>query len=167
MAFLISALLTLLLAGSAAAQVQVDIGIHFAGPPRLVVVPEVQTVHYVASGPANLFFYGGQYWVFSNGGWYMSRAYNGPWFAVGPQYVPRPLLVVPVHYYRVPPGHWRAWNHHAPPRWGNEWGREWAARREWREHEERREWREHDRREGRDDRGEGRDRDRGERRGRH
>ena len=158
MTSVVVALLAVFLATPAGAQVHVDIGIRFPGPPPLVVVPEVPAVHYVTTGPANLFFYGGQYWIFSNGGWYMSRAYNGPWVGVTPHYVPRPVLLVPVQYYRVPPGHWRAWNHHAPPRWGNEWGREWAARREWHEREERREWR--DRGDGRD----GRDHDRGERR---
>jgi len=105
--------------------------------------------------------------VFNDGAWYVSRGYNGPWFAVGPQFVPRPVLLVPVHYYRVPPGHWRAWNRHAPPRWGHEWGGEWAARREWREQEERRQWRDRDRGDrGHDDRDHG-DRDHGDRRGRH
>jgi hypothetical protein len=51
-------------------------------PPRLVVVPEVQAVRYVPTASANLFFYGGKYWAFANGGWYTSRGYNGPWVVV-------------------------------------------------------------------------------------
>ena len=50
---------------------------------------------------------------------------------VAPQFVPRPVLLVPVNYYRVPPGHWKQWQKHRPPRWGNEWGREWADKRAW------------------------------------
>ena len=44
----------------------------------------------------------------------------------------RPLLLVPVRYYRARPSHWKQWHHQAPPRWDREWGREWADKREWR-----------------------------------
>jgi len=133
---LITALLALAAALSASAvparaQVHVDIGIRLPAPPHLVVVPEVRTVQYVPSVSANLFFYGSQYWVFHNGGWYVSRGYNGPWVVAAPQIVPRPVLLVPVQYYRVPPGHWKQWQRGHPPHWGNEWGREWAAKRNW------------------------------------
>ena len=130
---LIVALLAFVLVAPAHAQVHIDIGIHLPAPPRLVVVPEVRAVQYVPAAPANFFFYNGQYWVFVNGGWHVSAGYNGPWAAVAPQFVPRPVLLVPVHYYRVPPGHWKQWNKRHPPRWDNEWGREWAAKREWKE----------------------------------
>ena len=59
----------------------------------------------------------------------MSAGYNGPWIVVAPKVVPRPVLLVPVNYYRVPPGHWKQWQKQQPPRWGNEWGREWAEKR--------------------------------------
>jgi hypothetical protein len=131
MVTLIGALVALLLAAPAAAQVQIDIGIHLPAPPQLVVVPEVRTVQYVPAAPANLFFYDGQYWAFVNGGWHVSRVHNGPWVLVAPIFVPRPILLVPVSYYRVPPGHWKQWQRQAPPRWGNEWGREWSEKREW------------------------------------
>jgi hypothetical protein len=132
----VAGMLALFLAGTAHAQVHVDIGIHLPGPPQLVVVPEVRTVQYVPAASANLFFYGGQYWAYANGGWHVSRGYNGPWIVVGPQFVPRPILLVPVNYYRVPPGHWNQWARNHPPHWGHEWGHEWAERRAWRDHGE-------------------------------
>ena len=132
-------LIALVVAAPAVAQAQVqvhvDIGIRLPAPPRLVVVPQVPAVRYVAApaGPANLFFYGGQYWAFANGGWYVSGGYNGPWVVVAPEFVPRPVLFVPVQYYHVPPGHWKKWAAQRPPRWQEDWGREWADKREWKE----------------------------------
>jgi len=133
MHYVIVALLALILSGPGPAygQVQVDIGIHLPAPPPLVVVPGVPAVRYVPAAPANLFFYGGQYWVFVNDGWYMSAGHSGPWMLVPPHFVPRPVLLVPVRYYHAPPGHWKQWHHHAPPRWDHEWGGEWADKREW------------------------------------
>jgi hypothetical protein len=121
------------LVAPADAQVHVDIGIHFPSPPQLVVVPEVRAVRYVPTPSANLFFYGSQYWAFADGGWYTSRGYNGPWVVVAPTVVPRSVLLVPVNYYRAPPGHWKQWQKQRPPHWGNEWGREWAEKRQWKE----------------------------------
>jgi hypothetical protein len=128
--FSVSLLALVLLAAPAQAQVQVDIGFSFPAPPPLVVVPEVQTVQYVPDAPGNVFFYGSQYWVFRNGGWVAGRAHNGPWIVVAPQYVPRPILLVPVHYYRVPPGQWKKWHGNEAPRWSSKWGREWSEEHE-------------------------------------
>ena len=116
-------------------QVHVDIGIRLPAPPRLIVVPQVPEVRYVAAPatPGNLFFYNGQYWVFASGGWYVSGGYNGPWVVVAPQFVPRPVLFVPVRYYHIPPGHWKKWAAERPPHWQEDWGREWAEKREWKE----------------------------------
>ncbi len=132
-ASVIGTVLTVLLLASspASAQVHVDIGIHLPTPPALVVVSEVRAVRYAPQVSANLFFYSGQYWAFSSAGWYVSTGYNGPWIVVGPAFVPRPLLLVPVRYYRMPPGHWKQWNRREPPRWGHEWGPGWAAKRDW------------------------------------
>jgi hypothetical protein len=113
------------------AQVHVDIGIHLPAPPQLVVVPEVRAVQWVPTAPANLFFYERQYWAFVNGAWHVSRGHNGPWIVVAPTVVPRPVLLVPVSYYRVPPGHWKQWHRHGPPHWHREWGQDWAAKRQW------------------------------------
>ena len=134
-AFII-ALLAVVLVAPVDAQVQIDIGINLPGPPQLVVIPEVREVRYVPSAPANLFFYDGQYWAFVNGGWHVSARFNGPWIVITPVFVPRPVLLVPVSYYRVPPGHWKQWHRNAPPRWGHEWGREWSAKREWKDRDD-------------------------------
>jgi hypothetical protein len=153
----ILAMLAVVLVTPAHAQVYVDIGIHLPAPPRLVIVPEVRMVQYVPAAPANLFFYSNQYWAFANGGWHVGAGHNGPWIVVAPQFVPRPVLLVPVNYYRVPPGHWKQWQKQQPPRWGNEWGREWADKREWKD-------REHERDDDRDrgeGKGHGKDRGRG------
>jgi len=153
---MVVALLAVVLVTPVHAQVHVDIGIHFPAPPPLVVVPETPRVQYVPpvpAEPANLFFYNGQYWAFADGGWYVSSAYDGPWIVVAPEFVPRPVLLVPTRYYHVPPEHWRQWDHHQPPRWHEEWGREWAEKREWR-------GREHERDDDHDEhRGRGRGRD--------
>lgn len=130
------AVIACLAAAPVAAQVHIDIGIHLPAPPPLVVVPEVRAVQYVPSASANLFFYGNQYWVYANNGWYVSRGYNGPWVVVAPQVVPRPVLLVPVSYYRVPPGHWKQWQRKYPPQWGHEWGQEWAHKRSWKDRDD-------------------------------
>jgi hypothetical protein len=129
-------LLAFVVAGPAYAQVHIDIGIRLPSPPRLVVVPEVRSVQYVPDVQANLFFYSGQYWAFSNGGWHVSRGYNGPWIVVAPNVVPRSVLLVPVNYYHARPSNWNQWHRQQPPRWGHEWGPEWAQRREWRDRDD-------------------------------
>ncbi len=154
-ALIVALLLALVLAAPAVplapahAQVQVNIGINLPAPPPLVVVPEVRAVQYVTSAPYNLFVYEGQYWAFTNGGWYVAAGYNGPWIVVGPQFVPRPLLLVPVRYYHVPPGHWKQWERQRPPRWHDEWGREWAEKRQWRANKHDGDGGDHDRGRGR------------------
>jgi hypothetical protein len=117
----------------AQAQVHVEIGIHLPSPPQLVIIPQVPAVRYVPApaAPGNLFAYNGQYWAFANDGWYVSAGYNGPWVSVNPQFVPRPILLVPVQYYHVPPGHWKKWERGRPPHWQEDWGPEWADKREW------------------------------------
>lgn len=163
----IAVLLGFVLVAPAQAQVQVDIGIHLPALPRLVVVPQVPGVQYVPAAPGNLFYYNDQYWVFANGLWHVSRGYNGPWIVVAPQFVPRPVLLVPVRYYPVRPGHWQRWVDHYPPRWHHDWGRDWAHKREWthgargRDDDDRRGGRGRDRGRGDDD-----DDDRGKGRGR-
>jgi hypothetical protein len=126
------------LAVPAHAQVQVNVGIHLPGPPTLAVVPGAP-VYYAPRAPANVFFYGSQYWVFHGNGWFIGPTWNGPWAVVAPMHVPVPILRVPVRYYHVPPGHWKRWRADAPPRWDGHWGREWhesVHEREWREREE-------------------------------
>jgi hypothetical protein len=104
------------------AGVSVNIGINLGAPPPLVAIPGVG-VQYAPSLPDNYFFYGGQYYVFYNGGWFGSRYYNGPWIVVAPEYVPRPILAVPIRYYHRRPPEWAHWHRSGPPHWAPAWGR--------------------------------------------
>ena len=113
----------------APAQVSVDIGIHLGSPPPLVAVPS-SPVLYAPSVAANFFFYGDQYYVFRRGAWYVSPRHDGPWAVVAPEFVPRPILAVPVRYYRVPPPAWKPWHREAPPRWEARYGRRWEEHHE-------------------------------------
>jgi hypothetical protein len=106
------------------AGVGVNIGIDFPAPPPLIPVP-TGPVMYAPAAPVNYFFYAGQYYVFTGGVWYASGGYNGPWVAVAPEFVPRPILTVPVRYYRVPPREWRGWRREEAPHWEARWGRGW------------------------------------------
>ena len=137
--FMLAGCLVLAAALPAQAQIRIDVGIHLPGPPPLVVVPGAP-VYYAPSAQANVFFYGDQYWIFHSGGWHVGPTWSGPWVVIAPVHVPAPILRVPVRYYKVPPGHWKAWRHDAPPRWEAHYGREWreeAHDRQWREREER------------------------------
>ena len=125
---LIGGVAILMLVGSARladAQVSVNIGINLPGVPRLVAVPATP-VMYAPSVGANYFFYGNRYYVFANDGWFVSPGYNGPWTIVAPEFVPRPILRVPVQYYRVPPPAWRGWQRASAPRWEPRWGQRWV-----------------------------------------
>jgi hypothetical protein len=122
--------LAVFLLGAASADAQVSIQINVPVFPRLVLVPNYP-VYYAPSVRANYFFYDGFYWVFnvSDGYWYTSSWYNGPWVYVEPVFVPQFLLVVPYRYYPVRPAYWRGWSPDRPPRWGDHWGRDWEGRR--------------------------------------
>jgi hypothetical protein len=128
-AFMVAALLSMLApARLAHAGVSVNIGINLPAPPPIVAVPGTP-VMYAPSVDANYFAYGGQYYAFVGGAWYVSAAYGGPWAVVAPEFVPRPILAVPVRYYRVVPPGWRGWRREAPPHWEARWGRHWTERR--------------------------------------
>lgn len=58
--------------------------------------------------------HGGYYYLFHGGTWFYSGQYNGPWVALVIHQVPRPILSVPVTYYRIPPGHAKK---AGPPPW--------------------------------------------------
>jgi len=127
---LLAAIATTFIIGSAApaqAQVGVNPGSPVGGPPPFVMVPQ-SPVLYAPSVNANVFFYDGAYYVFGQGVWYMAPEYGGPWVALAPEVVPRPLLVVPVRYYRAPPPEWQPWRVEAAPRWRLSYGRLWTER---------------------------------------
>jgi hypothetical protein len=106
----------------------IDIGVHVAAYPELVLVPGYP-VYYDPRASTNYFYYDGLYWVYQSDSWYASSWYDGPWQAVGPESVPLFVLRVPVRYYRHPPVYFRGWSADAPPRWGEHWGRGWERRR--------------------------------------
>jgi hypothetical protein len=87
-----------------------------AEPPPLVVVPRTE-VYYAPSLPYNFFYYGGRYYTFHEGGWYWSGSVHGPWGFIEVGRVPRPVLAVPISYYKVRPVEWQGHKHHGPPPW--------------------------------------------------
>lgn len=105
----------------------VHIGIQIGAPPQLAVVPGMP-VYYAPALPYNYFFYGGEYYLFHNGTWLFAPGYKGPWRAIGVQFVPRPVLRVPVAYYAAPPRHWKR---HGPRPWTPAWGH----RKHWKDHD--------------------------------
>lgn len=84
-------------------------------PPQLVVVPG-SPVFYAPGARTNFFAYGGRYYTFHEGAWFVATSYGSPWVTIAPVKVPRPVLAVPVTYYKVPPGHAKKkMGHHCPP----------------------------------------------------
>ena len=86
-----------------------------AAPPQLVVVPG-SPVFYAPGASINFFAYAGRYYSFHDGAWFVATTYGSPWVTIAPAKVPRPVLAVPVTYYKVPPGHAKKkMGHHCPP----------------------------------------------------
>ena len=81
-------------------------------PPAVVVVPNTQ-VSYAPGVDFNLFVYGGRYYTFHDGSWFYATRHSGPWTFIATERVPRPVVGVPMKYYKVPPGH--AMKAAAPP----------------------------------------------------
>jgi len=86
-------------------------------PPHLVVVPGVPVVQYAPDLSYNYFAYGGRYYTYHEDAWFVAPGYGGPWTYVERVHVPRPVLGVPVRYYRVPPRHveYHEYHHHGHP----------------------------------------------------
>ena len=92
----------------------VNVGVHIGvpppppivmpAPPAIVVVPDTK-VYYVPSSSYNVFVYGGRYYSFHEGAWFFATTHKGPWAFIATEKVPRPVIAVPVKYYKVPPGH--------------------------------------------------------------
>ena len=97
----------------------VNVDIHIGRRPALAVVPGT-AVYYAPHVSYNYFAYGGRFYVYQHDMWLSARAYNGPWTVIGFERVPRPILGVPVTYYKAPPGHWK--QKHGPPPWAHATG---------------------------------------------
>jgi hypothetical protein len=101
------ALLGALALPARAADVQVGINVTvpppppvvFQSPPQLVAVPEAPQVMYAPSAPVGFFSYGGQYYRYHEGHWFVAGAVGGPWTYVERGHVPHQVLAVPTHYY--------------------------------------------------------------------
>jgi hypothetical protein len=88
-----------------------------SAPPQLVVVPGVPTVQYAPDLGVNFFFYGGSYYTYHGGAWFVSAAYGGPWTYVEHVHVPRPLYAVPHRCFHGAPPHYVAYReYHGHPR---------------------------------------------------
>jgi hypothetical protein len=62
----------------------------FGAPPRFIYSPSLG--FYVAvDTPYDVVFLDGQYYLWSNGFWYVAPYYNGPWVVIRAGRVPRPL----------------------------------------------------------------------------
>ena len=92
-------------------------------PPRVVYVEEPRFDYipeervYVVDDedlPYDYFRYGTFFYIYNDGYWYRAHSYRGPFVAIRPEYVPRPIFSVSSYRYRwhqrptwVPPGHRR------------------------------------------------------------
>ena len=109
--------------GAAEVNVNINIGapppapIVIAEPPPMLVVPQAPHVYYAPSVTYDFFYYGGRYYTFHQGGWYWSGSVHGPWGHIHVGSVPRPVLGVPIAYYKVRPVTWRKHKKHGPPPW--------------------------------------------------
>ena len=85
-----------------------------AAPPSVVLVPG--TTVYTAPGMTfNVFVYGGRYYSYYQGSWFVAQRAGTPWTMVALDHVPGPVRAVPPHYYRVPPGRSQDRHHHHDP----------------------------------------------------
>ena len=82
-----------------------------AAPPSVVLVPG--TTVYTAPGMTfNVFVYGGRYYSYYQGAWFVAQRAGTPWTIVALDGVPGPVRAVPPHYYRIPPGRSQDRHHH-------------------------------------------------------
>jgi hypothetical protein len=118
----IALVLATVAASTAVADAQVSVNINvapppviFPAPPRMVVVPHTP-VYYVPDTSYNVFVYDRHYYSFHEGAWFVATSHGGPWVYVPVERVPRPVIAVPVRYYKVPPGHAKRFEGgHCPP----------------------------------------------------
>jgi hypothetical protein len=150
-AVLFGSILFFVAGGSASAEVNVRLPLprlFFPVPPPLVLIPGTY-VYTAPDADADIIFYQGAWYRPHGGLWYMSNGHNGPWRALSPERVPRPLIGLPPNVRRVPPGQERMPYGHVERNW-----RRWERERHWDAHDKKK------RKQDRDD-----DHDRGHGRG--
>ena len=94
---------------TAAARVDVHVGIGIPAPPsvvfehepEVVLVPRTR-VYYTSQPDYDMYRYGGYWYVNRDGYWYRSSSYNGPFTYVVYDRVPRSIVVVPHRYHHYP-----------------------------------------------------------------
>jgi hypothetical protein len=107
--------------GASTAEVSVNVSIGppppivLVAPPPLVIVPGVPVVSYVPSTQVDRFFFDKRWYYPYGGHWFVGPTYKGPWTYVAVGKLPRSIVVVPVRYYKVPPGHLKKLESGGPP----------------------------------------------------
>lgn len=119
----------------------VDVDVHiglpppfvFPAPPPVVVIPGTY-VYMVPDIAVNILFYHGYWYRPYEGRWYRAHSYGGPWGYIAPARVPRVMVDIPSHYYRVPKGYHRIPYEKVRKNW-KEWehGRYWDKNKQWQE----------------------------------
>lgn len=117
---LVAMLAATTVAGSAAAQVGIDIQIGvppppvvvFRSEPNVVVVPGTSVYYAPDASEYDMYRYGNHWYIDQGGYWYRSKAYRGPFEVIEFGRLPRAIVGVPVEYRRQPqhphggpPGH--------------------------------------------------------------
>ena len=90
-----------------AAHADVRAGINAAPPPvvvssplRLVAVPD-SPVYHGSSADHNLFVYGGRYYSFHRGQWFLGAGPGSSWSIIASDRVPKPVLAVSTTYSKM------------------------------------------------------------------
>jgi hypothetical protein len=94
----------------------VSVDISIGSRPALAVVPGT-SVYYSPHVSYNYFAYGKHFYLYHDEMWLRAGSHNGPWTVIALEQVPRPILAVPVKYYKAPPEHWK--KKHGPPPWAH------------------------------------------------
>jgi len=99
-----------------------NLGVHIEGQPPVAAVRGTRVYH-APSLPYNYFVYRHTHYLFHRGIWFSAEDHDGPWTAIAIERVPRPILGVPVTYYKNPPGYWKK---SGPPPWAEARGHDKA-----------------------------------------
>ncbi len=97
-------------AATAAARVDVHIGVVAPPPPTIVYESEPQVVvvpntdvYYVQGAPDyDMYRYGGYWYVVRDGYWYRAPSYRGPFVAIPYERVPHRIIAIPAEYHHHP-----------------------------------------------------------------